>query len=229
MARSDPNAIPRDFKRRVAKAGVRTSSETRGGWGASWKVVSDFAPSFDAVALVDHISDVVMAEHHGAIGEGERADGSGKQPPLASWGKAGKDAAAGQRPNVRGLTAETSKPFRDNIERTTIKVKGASLNRSRAKQVGLFQRIRVNETVEATKASTTIKPDKVHESFMALEYDKRGNQFFFVNGKVAEAVDKALAAFTDLALDGVVAKGRKRVIKAIKARTREGRGKAYGG
>jgi hypothetical protein len=229
MTRSDPNAIPRDFKRRVAKAGVRSTSSTRGGWGASWKVVSGLAPSFDAIALVDHISDVVLAEHWAAIGEGERADGSGKQPPLADWGKAGKDAAAGLRPNVRGLTAETSKPFRDNLERTAIKSKGSSFNRSRTKQVGLFQRIRVNETVEATRASTTIRPDKVHESFMGLEYDKRGNQFLFVGGKVSEAVDKAIAAFTGLALDGVVAKGRKREIKAIKARTREGRGKAYGG
>jgi hypothetical protein len=229
MARSDPNAIPRDAKRRVSRAGVTSTSSTRGGWGARWKIATDRAPSCDAVALVDHISDVVMAEHHGAITEGERADGSGKQPPLASWGQAGIDAAQGKRPNIRGVTASTTKPFADNIERTAIKVKGSSFSRSRPKQVGLFQRIRVNETVEATKASTTIRPDQIHESFMGLEYEKRGNAFFFVGGKVAEAVDKALAAFTGLALEGVVAKGRKREIKAINARTRKGKGKVYGG
>lgn len=229
MARSDPNAIPRDAKRRVSKAGVTSTSSTRGGWGARWKIATDLAPSFDAVALVDHISDVVMAEHHGAITEGERADGSGKQPPLASWGQAGINAAEGKRPNIRGVTGSTAKPFADNIERTAIKAKGSSFSRSRMKQGNQFQRFRVNETVESTKASTTIRPDKMHENFLGLEADKRGIGYFFVGGKVAEAVDKALAAFTGLALEGVVAKGRKREIKAINARTRKGKGKVYGG
>lgn len=179
------------------------------------------------MALVDHVSDVVLGEHWIAIGEGRRAESFDKQPPLAAWGKAGQDAAAGQRPNVRGFTASTAKPFRDNLERTAIKVvAGKGIQRSRIKRGNQFQgRFRVNETVESTKASTTIRPDKIHETFLGLELG-RGNQYLFVRGLVAEAVDKALAAFTNIALEGAVAKGNKRDLKAVKARSKGG--KVYG-
>lgn len=222
MARAKADKVPRSFKARSSSSGVTKTGYTRGG-GATWSISTTLAPSFDAAALADHISDVVMAEHWHAIGEGRRADGYTKQPPLAAWGQAGQDAAEGKRPNIRGLTADTSKPFRDNIERTAIKISGRSLNRSRVKVGNQFQgKFRFNETVESTRARTTIQPDRIHASFMGLEYDKRGNQWFFVKGLVAEAVDKALAAFTGLALEGVVAKADKRERLAGNAKTRTG-------
>ncbi len=236
MARAKADRVEVTHKGRKTQATFATR-QTRGGWGATWSISSSIAPSFDAGALADHISDVVMAEHLHAIQEGRRAESYEKQPELAAYGTQGKRAAEGQRPNIRGMTGSTAKPFAENIERTAIKISGRSLNRSRVGQGNQFQRFRVNETVEATRAKTTIRPDRIHESFMGLEYDERGNQFFFVTGLVAEAVDAALAAFTGHAIDGVVAKGNKRELKAAKARTkgqaaaakaRGYSGKAYG-
>lgn len=207
---------------RSSTTGVLGTTVTRKGWGVRWRVASTFAPSFDAVALVDHVSDVVMAEHWHAIGEGRRAGDMEQQAPLAAYGKAGRDAAEGKRPNVRGLTAATAKPFRDNIERTAIRVSGKTLARSRLKAGGgalKGQTFRVNETVEATKAKTTIRPDRIHDTFMGLEVDRK-HQFFFVTGGVADAVDKALAAYTDIALEGALKAGDRRELKAKKARTR---------
>lgn len=205
--------------RRVSSARVISTSSTRKGAGARWRVASDAAPSFDAVALVDHISDVILGEHYLAITEGRRAEGPEKQPALVEWGKAGRDAKAGARPNVRGYTGSTAKPFADNLERSPIKVSGKARTRSRVVQGNQFQRFVVNETVEGTRAKTTIRPDKIHETFMALE-EKRGNQFLFVTGYVSEAVDRALASYLGLALDGALAKGDKRERKAAKARSR---------
>lgn len=222
MARAKVTKIGRTHRARATTAGVRGTSITRGGFGARWRIASNFAPSFDAVALVDHVSDVVMAEHWHAIGEGRRAGDLEQQAPLKAWGKAGRDAAEGKRPNVRGLTSSTAKPFRDNIERTAIKVSGKTLNRSRLKAgSGALrgQTFRVNETVEATKAKTTIRPDRVHETFMGLEVDRK-NQFFFVTGAVADAVDKAMVAWTRIALDGALKAGDRRELKAKKAKTR---------
>jgi hypothetical protein len=222
MARSKPDRLGRTFRARATASGVLDTRYTRGGWGAKWRIASDVAPSFDAVALVDHISDVVMAEHWHAIGEGRRAGDMEAQPKLATWGRAGRDAAEGRRPNVRGFTASTAKPFRDNIERTAVKISGKKLQRSRlvaGTRALKGQTFRANETVEATRAKTTIRPDRIHESFMALELE-RGNDFFFVTGGVADAVDKALAAYTNIALDGALKAGDRRELKAKKARTR---------
>jgi hypothetical protein len=232
MARSKPEKLGKAFRRRVSlrsprvgpasRAGIVSTGYSRGGWGASWRVAFNAAPSFDAVAICDHISDVVMAEHWHAIGEGRRAEGPEKQPELAKFGRQGREAAEGKRPDVRGYTGRSMKPFRDNIERTPIKVKARSLNRSTVREgAGALagQRFVVNETVEATRASTTIRPDKLHESFMGLE-EGRGNQFFFVTGFVAEAVDKALAVLMGYGLEGALAKGDKRERKAAKAKTR---------
>lgn len=221
MARAKAERIGKSFRARQTAAGVK-SSYSRGGFGARWSISSDIAPSFDAVALVDHVSDVVLAEHHHAITEGRRAGDMDQQAPLNPLGKAGRDAAEGSRPAIRGYTGRSTKPFADNIERTAIKVSGKKLKRSRLKQgAGSLrgQTFRVNETVEATRAKTTIRPDKLHESFMGLELE-RGHQFFFVNGGVADAVDKALAAYTNVALEGALAAGDKRELKAKQARTR---------
>lgn len=222
MARAKVTKIGRTARARATAAGVLGTGVTRGGFGARWRVASDFAPSFDAVALVDHISDVVMAEHWHAIGEGRRAGDLEQQAPLKAWGKAGRDAAEGKRPNIRGLTAATAKPFRDNIERAAIKVSGKAFNRSRLKAGSgslRGQMFRVNETVEATRAATTIRPDRIHENFMGLE-EQRRHQFFFVTGAVADAVDKALAAYTSIALEGALKAGDRRELKAKKAKTR---------
>ena len=54
---------------------------------------------------------------------------------------------------------------------------------------------------------------------MGLEVE-RGNQFFFVNGYIAEAVDKALIAWTNIALVGGLKKADRRERKAAKAKTR---------
>lgn len=220
MARAKPEKIGKTAKRRARKAGTVSTSYRRGGTGVRWRLATDLAPSLDAVALVDHVSDVVMAEHWHAIGEGRRAEGPELQPKLAAFGEQGKRAAAGKRPDVRGFTGLTQTPFRDSIARSPIKVRAKNVSRSRVQRqrfgdAGFI----VNETVEGTKASCTIRPDKLHESFLALEL-KRGNTFFFVNGYVAEAVDKALAAWVGAGLDGVLQKADKRERKAGRARTK---------
>jgi hypothetical protein len=219
MARSKPERIGKTYRRRANAAGV-VSTSLRGN-GARWRVATTWAPSLDAVALVDHVSDVIMAEHHHAIGEGRQADGQNVQPPLADYGRAGRDAAEGKRPKARGYTGKTAKPFRDNIERSAIKVKGKQRNRSRIKQgSGALrgQSFLVNETVEGTKATTTIRPDKIHANFLALE-DKRGIRYFYVKGMVADAIDRAVAKWADVALEGALKQADKRDRKARKAKT----------
>lgn len=222
MGRPKPERIGKTARRRAKSAGVISTSVTRKGFGVRWRTATTLAPSLDAVALVDHVSDVVLAQHYHAIGEGLQADESAPQPPLAAWGQAGRDAAEGRRPDVRGVTGLSSKPFRDNLERTAIKVKGKQISRSR------FMRQRfgesgfiVNETVEGTRASTTIQPDRIHRNFVAIEAQKRQIQYLYVGGMVSEMVDRALAAWLDVGLEGVLAKADKRDRKALRSKTRK--------
>ena len=182
-------------------------------------MATTLAPSLDAVALCDHISDVIMAEHWHAIGEGRQADGQGVQPELKSFGRQGREAAEGKRPNIRGFTGRPNKPFRDNIERSAIKVKSKALNRSRLKKqrFGVTGFI-VNETVQGTRATCTIRPDKIHAAFLAREA-KRGVRYFYVKGMVADAIDRALATWIGVALEGALKKADQRERRARKAKT----------
>lgn len=170
----------------------------------------------DAVALVDHLSDVILAEHWHAIGEGRRADGSNLQPPLADYGRAGREAAEGVRPDVRGFTGSSQKPFRDNIERTAIKVRGAAVRRSVQASKGAPV---VNEAIAGTRASTRIQPDKLHRNFLKFEA-RRGNKFIHSGGYILRLVDEALGSWLGVAIDGVLEKADKRDRKARRAKTK---------
>lgn len=220
MGRAKPERVGKAYRRRATKAGVVSTSSKRRGAGARWRLATDLAPSLDAVALVDHVSDVVIAEHWHSIGDGRLADGSNTQRPLAGYGRAGRDAAEGRRPPVRGFTGRPKYPFRDNILRRPIRTKGVKLNRSIVKRQRFGENgFVVNQTVEATRATTTIEADRRHANFLALEA-KRGVQYFFVGGYIAHLLDRALAAWLDVALAGALKKGDRRERRASKAKAR---------
>ncbi len=207
--------------RRRSKAGLVSTTGIRGGWGIRYRIAID-VPTFDPVALVDHISDVVMAEHWHAIGDGRRADGSGEQPPLNPRGVSGRRAEEGQRPDVRGYTGLSTTPFRDNIERSAIRVRGRAVRRSRITQgvrALAGQVFEVLDEAEGTRASARIVPDRVHRGWLKFEA-RRGIAYFFVSDYMGRLVDEAVEAFFGVAMKGLLLKGSKREAKAAKARTK---------
>lgn len=146
-------------------------------------VSSDFAPAFDAVALCDHVSDVILAAHHDAIGRGSKADGSGPQPPLLGHGAAGKAAKKGHRPNFRGVVTGR---FRDGITRFKIKVSGKKLSSG----------------VDGTQAKCTITAPNDRAIFLNKEATENDVEYFYTEGYVDFLIDEAVRQWTDVALDG---------------------------
>jgi hypothetical protein len=198
---------PRKPRARAGDPGVigAARGRIRGGFGASWSVAVPFAPNFDAVTGLDHVSDGVLTEHLFAVQDGAKADGSGLQAPLSPRGKQGRFAAAGQRPNKRGFTGRTTRPFADNLERAPIKVNKRP--------------VKLKVGTEGTRAKTSIRPDPLHRGFVGFE-ERRGHEYFFADGPILRTVDKALEQWLELAVDGTLKRAKKKTRKAKKSKSR---------
>ncbi len=164
-----------------------------------------FAPNFDAVAAADHISDAVLTDHLFSVQDGLKADGSALQPKLKAFGAQGQQAAEGQRPNIRGFTGRTTKPFSDNLERAPIKVSRRA--------------VRTSVGTEGTRAKTRIRPDKLHRGFVAFEAG-RGHQYLYAGGSVLRTVDKALTQLLGVMIDGTLKRADRRMRKAKRSKSR---------
>lgn len=207
--------------RRATKAGLVSTGAVRKGWGIRYRIAVDM-PAFDPVALVDHISDVVMAEHWHAIRDGRRADGSGDQPPLDPRGVAGRRAIDGQRPAVRGYTGLSATPFSDNIGREPIKVSGKVVRRTRVVQgvrALAGQTFKVLDEAQGTRAKTKIVPAKIHKGWLGFEA-RRGIAYFYVKDFMGRMVDEAIEAYFKVGMSGLLLLGAKRERKAAKARAK---------
>lgn len=198
--------------RRATRAGFVSSSAR--GTGARWRVALDIHMQLDAVPLLDHVTDVMMAQHLESIVSGQRADGGGSQKPLVRGGQQGRLAAEGIRPDARGFTGRSIRPFGPNIVRKEIRVlqKPVTFQRS-VERLG----IRFREKIEGTKAKTSIQPDPIHLGWLVTEGD-RGVEYFYVDGLISRLIDMALAQWLGVALDGALKVGDKRERKASKAK-----------
>lgn len=171
---------------------VQDRRTTRSGKSqAKWVVATDFAPAFDAVALCDAVSSEILELHYQAVSKGLKANGSGPQPRLAPDGVQGKLAARGKRPKFRGVTG-SSRPFPNNLTRTKIRL--------------LKKPKKLTSGVEGTSAKATVEPGRGHKQYVAREAAgekvDEGVEFFFTDGKVEEAIDRVVRAWTDVALEG---------------------------
>lgn len=156
----------------------------------------------DAAVLVDHLTDLVLAEHREAIRAGRRADG-GTQAPLSSTSSEGRAAAAGRRPNVRGYTGRTKEPFSDELRRAEIKAGG----RARSQSSGT-----INVLPVPTAARGVIEPSPTHQNWLEEEA-ARGIFYLYVGGAIARLVAEASGQWLDVATDGALARpdlGRRR-------------------
>lgn len=173
---------------------VRDKRTTRGGKSrATWVVSTDFAPAFDAVSLCEAISDEILEANYQAVAKGQKADGSGAQPPLDANGEQGRLASKGKRPALRGVRGNQSKkPFAESLTRKKITV------RKRPRKL--------TSGVEGVVAATTIEPDPAHKAYVRREArgDKvpEGVEFFYVEGAVEQAIERVLSGWADLALEG---------------------------
>lgn len=173
---------------------VRDKRTTRGGKSrATWVVSTDFAPALDAVSLCEAISDEILELNYQAIAKGQRADGSGAQPPLDATGEQGRLASKGKRPNLRGVRgSQSKKPFAENVTRKKISI------RKRPRKL--------TSGVEGVVAACTIEPAPSHKAYVRREAqgDKvpEGVEFFYVEGQVEAAIERVLSDWADLALEG---------------------------
>ena len=158
---------------------------------AKWVVSSDFAPAFDAVALVDLVSSAILEAHYLAVSKGLRADGSGAQPALDAGGEQGRLAREGKRPNLRGVTGST-RPLADYLTRKKITI---------AKKP-----VKLNSGVMGTSARTTVEPAPMHKRYVQLEADgdkaDGGAEYFYTEGAIDQMIDRIVAEWTDVAIDG---------------------------
>lgn len=214
MGRPKKSAI-RGRRPPLRQADVGVFSSGRSTWGTRWRVIAGTEPQLDAAALVDHVSDVVLSEHHEAIRSGRRADGSGLQPKLNPRGTQGRRAEEGQRPNVRGYTGLTVKPFSDEIRRTAIKVKAGPTLRRTTVKLGL----RLRTKSPTVRAKTTIEPAPIHRGWLGTEAG-RGVEYFYVGGLVEHMVDLAVSQWLDVGIEGALKAADRRDRRARNARSR---------
>lgn len=153
---------------------------TRGG-GKSFGVAIDmdeWAPDLDAIRLNTAVAEAVAEHHRKAINAGEKADGSGPQPPLRGKRQIA-DVAAGKRPNKRGVTNKRAFP-------NSIKVmRSATRSASR----------------EASRDVKVVGAVGPYSPWLARE-EGRGVQYLYTEGEVEQAVDRAIEAEIDRVIAG---------------------------
>ena len=179
----------------LAKSGNIGRKGGKAVWGSTWSVTFNLDPNLDAGSLADLVSDVVLQEHLQAVQAGVRSDSGAPQPSLDPKGQQGARAAKGERPNKRGFTGLTTKPFAENLERTPIKV------RARSRRGG------------GVKASTKIQADPIHRGWLATEAGRKV-RYLYAGGFVTKLVGKALLVWSGFAMLGTLKKPDKSGRKA---------------
>jgi hypothetical protein len=181
-------------------------------------VQRDWAPEPDPALIVDHVRDLIIAIHEEAIKAGQKADGSGPQPPLGRWVYTNK-----AKTNLRGRVKERKSMHRgystghfvENLTASKITVSG---KRYKARSIldtgktGPGRRAvgpRMSSSphgkpIYGTRAVTKIAlpwrapDDLVRVKWLGQEL-ARGNEFLFVEGLVEEMVDQAVEQVIDVA------------------------------
>lgn len=130
-----------------------------------WRVPKDFAIDLRASALADRVAKVILEANRNAIVAGVRADDGAAQPKLDPEGGSGRDAAAGRRPDVRGNTGK-----RDGFPLT-------------------LRRGRTQKKRGETNSVVLIEAPRARPAWLAEEKSKRGVEYLFITGRVAEAIE----------------------------------------
>lgn len=143
---------------------------------ARWIVSSDLPSALDAGKLVERVADVVLAAHVASIEAGQRADGSGSQRSLDPKGASGRAATKGERPALRGVTADHR--FPQGLRRRTVRFTGVKLASGRA----------------GTRAKTRIIAPSRLRGWLTQERS-RGVGYFYVGGAVAALVQATVLAW----------------------------------
>jgi hypothetical protein len=138
-----------------------------------WCVPEDLAIDLRASALADRVAAEVLKIHKRAIIAGVRADDGTAQPPLDPTGQQGRKARQGRRPPHRGNTGNP-KGFPRTLRRgATKKARGD------------------------TNTTVTIVADGRLGPWLGREDDKRGVQYLFTTGEVAEAIERVTFEWLD--------------------------------
>lgn len=174
------------LSRKRGRATKRISSRTQ--WELVWEDLDDFAPYFDASWALADVSEELLRHHARSIAAG--LDPATGQPvrPLNPQGKAGQDARAGKRPDIRGIARTDGRDLASQLTRTKIKGRGnAKLGKGRV----------------GTSATCSIKGGTGgHARYLEKALAEDGIEHLAVDGKAAEVIDKALDAWVDKALQG---------------------------
>lgn len=179
----------------------RQSGKKGSKWGVeiTGEVVLPWA---DARYLVRDISNAILEHHVKSIESGQKADGSGAQPRLAPEGNAGKQAARGERPNVRGIARTDGKNLADRLARAKIKGDGKLVKIGTRKTGSKKGGNLVKSSIFGTRASTRIGPDNGgHGKYLSKELQE-GNRFLFADGLIERLVDDVLQKSLAKILDG---------------------------
>jgi hypothetical protein len=201
--------------------------------GVHWIVKRDWAPEPDPALIVDHIRDVVLAAIRDAIRTGQKADGSGPQPPqsaieerLAKMTPAG---AAGLRRKLESegkLQTGRAGKYRgfdtgylaDNLSASAIRVQGG--RRMTKSVLGAKEGRGRRKAVLGTRAASTIymagiSPESLARSKFLSDEAERGVYYLYTTGQIARLVDLAVDQAIEVAfLEGGSRDARMGALKA---------------
>lgn len=161
---------------------------------ADWIVADALAINRNPAAIVDHVSDYLLAAHAEAILRGQKADGSGPQAKLKS-GEQKELARKGKRKDARGIL---SGGFARNLTRGKIRIRGGKLRNGDDATIAKC-RIKVMRPKGGTGARDEFGNSGDYPAWIAKE-SRRGIEFFFTTGAIAAGVDLAIRQFLDLGI-----------------------------
>jgi len=218
-------------ERRFGKGGRRL--------GVNWIVSQPVPmPSFDMVVLVEAVCQLLLRIHRDAIRKGQRADGSGAQPDLKRYATARRQAIAELLDRGIPLTQATIRDRVDDVRRRVLKgrndrFRGFDSGRfadtirmsrirlrsgTRTKKKG-FTPLRGIDKQTAVEARASVLPpqDQKYLAWLSEEAEQ-GREFFFVEGKVSQAVDQLIRQLWDMMVEGDVRPGKVEALIAKEVR-----------